>query len=121
MALSPGEDEKADVTDQVPSGLMARLKGGAKRTEEGLELDGKHGSYADLDPYEFGGSTSFEFRVRYANFDTDFARVFSFGQNNGNDMFLFTTRTMVEKRELPAVASRWSLREVSLPMRSLGT
>ena len=73
-----------DVTDRCSS-LMARLQGGARRTQEGLVLDGKDGSYAKLDPWPFGGPTSIEVYVRYANFDTHCARVFSFCQNNADD------------------------------------
>eukprot|EP00518_Triparma_eleuthera_P014348 CAMPEP_0182486982 /NCGR_PEP_ID=MMETSP1319-20130603/47670_1 /TAXON_ID=172717 /ORGANISM="Bolidomonas pacifica, Strain RCC208" /LENGTH=126 /DNA_ID=CAMNT_0024689089 /DNA_START=72 /DNA_END=452 /DNA_ORIENTATION=- len=73
-----------NVTDRCSS-LMARLMGGARRTEEGLVLDGKDGTYASLDPWPFGGPTSIEVYVRYANFDTHFARVFNFSQNNDDD------------------------------------
>ena len=79
-----------NVKDQC-SGLMAKLKGGARRTEEGVVLDGKKGSfwkkgsYVKLDPWPIGGPTSIEVYVRYANFDTNYARVFWFGQNNGHD------------------------------------
>ena len=64
---------------------MVRLQGGARRTPEGLVLDGKKGTYAKLGPWPFGGPTSIEVYVRYANFDTDSAMVFWFGQNNDHD------------------------------------
>ena len=72
-----------DVTDHC-SGLMARLQGGAKRTKEGLVLDGKTG-YAKLDTWEWGGPTSLEVLVKYDSFDTNGANVLYFGQNNGHD------------------------------------
>ena len=74
-----------DVTDRC-SDRMARLKGGAVRTKEGLYLaKGKKG-WAQLDTWKFGGGpSSFETFVKYDNFDEDCAPAFYFGQNNGDD------------------------------------
>ena len=53
----------APVQDEC-SGLMARVKGGAVRTSQGLHLaKGKKG-YAEIDAWEWGGETSVEVRVR---------------------------------------------------------
>ena len=84
-----------DATDRCGSGLMARLQGTARRTEEGVVLNGKEGkkgkkggmftasvkavepvrSWVKLDPWPIGGPSSFEVYVRYANFDTNFETV----------------------------------------------
>lgn len=75
------------------SALMARLKGGARRTEEGLVLDGKHGSFAELDPYPFGGPTCFEMYVKYENLNTGWAHVYDFSQNNLDDQVLVSNNS----------------------------
>ena len=66
-----------DVKDAC-SDLMATLKGGAKRTEEGLVLRKGKGGYAKIDNWEWGGTTSFEVFVKYESFNEN-SRVFCFG------------------------------------------
>ena len=76
-----GREWEGSVKDKH-SDLKATLKGGAKRTEEGLVLDGKSG-YAEIDNWEWGGTTSIEFSVKYSSLDTNFAMVFAFGMESG--------------------------------------
>ena len=80
MCGFPGSWEVKDAC----SDLKATLKGGAKRTEEGLVLDGKKG-YAKIDNWEWGGTTSVEVLVKYDSFDTQYGKVFYFGANSGSD------------------------------------
>ena len=71
--------------DDMGSGLMARLEGGAKRTGDGLVLNGKKGYFAKLDTWELGGTTYFETYGNYESFDVDCARVIESGLNDGHD------------------------------------
>lgn len=50
--------------------LAARLKSGARCTDEGVEFDGV-GGHVVLDSWEWGGPTSFEILVKYSRLDNN--------------------------------------------------
>ena len=73
-----GHAGSLQIADTEPSSLRVTLHGEAKIGEEGLEINGSGGSFASIDSWEWGGTTSFEVYVEYDKFDTG-SRVFDFG------------------------------------------
>ncbi|CAE7679222.1 unnamed protein product, partial [Symbiodinium pilosum] len=59
----------ADVSEvhDAYSGVVARLRGGAKCGPAGVELDGRE-AFVEIDPWEWAGPVTFEARVRYNSY-----------------------------------------------------
>ncbi|GMH67555.1 hypothetical protein TrLO_g9398 [Triparma laevis f. longispina] len=57
---------------------------GATCTHSGISLDGSN-DYVDIDDFEFGGPTSFEFYVKFDSFTNTYSKVFDFANGAGSD------------------------------------
>ncbi|GMI08277.1 hypothetical protein TrVE_jg10467 [Triparma verrucosa] len=70
------------VTESVHETLLASPINGPTCGADGLSLDGND-DYADIDDFEFGGTTSFEVYVKYDSFN-NYSKVFKFGGSSDN-------------------------------------
>ncbi|GMH88396.1 hypothetical protein TrST_g13979 [Triparma strigata] len=71
------------VTDSIAGDLVATPMNGPVCGADGLRLDGNN-EYADIDDWEWGGTTSIEVYVKYDSFN-EYSRVFDFGNGENND------------------------------------
>ncbi|GMI15927.1 hypothetical protein TrVE_jg10219, partial [Triparma verrucosa] len=71
------------VTDSIAGDLVATPVNGPVCGGDGLRLDGNN-DYADIDDWEWGGTTSFEVYVKYDSFNI-YSRVFDFGSGGSSD------------------------------------
>jgi len=71
------------VTDSIGGDLVATPMNGPVCGADGLRLDGNN-EYADIDDWEWGGTTSIEVYVKYDSFN-EYSRVFDFGNGENND------------------------------------
>ena len=62
---------------------MLRLFQGPTCSRDGLRLDGSD-DYADIDDWEWGGTTSIEVYVKYNSFN-NYSRVFDLSNGGGSD------------------------------------
>ncbi|GMH73473.1 hypothetical protein TrST_g4716 [Triparma strigata] len=74
------------VTDNIAGDLVATPVNGPVCGADGLRLDGNN-DYADIDDWEWGGTTSIEVYVKYDSFN-DYSRVFDFSNGAGSDNVL---------------------------------
>ncbi|GMH97446.1 hypothetical protein TrST_g12666 [Triparma strigata] len=80
----PGDGATWTYYDDIIAGdLVATPKNGASCGADGLRLDGNN-DYADIDDWEWGGTTSIEVYVKYDSFN-DHSRVFDFSNGAGSD------------------------------------
>ncbi|GMH50183.1 hypothetical protein TL16_g00711 [Triparma laevis f. inornata] len=75
------ELQQSDVTDLYAPD--ATPMNGPACSADGLSLDGTN-DYADIDDWEWGGTTSFEVYVKCDGFNS-YSRVFDFGSGGGSD------------------------------------
>ncbi|GMH66849.1 hypothetical protein TL16_g04526 [Triparma laevis f. inornata] len=71
------------VTDSIAGDLVATPMNGPVCGADGLSLDGSD-DYADIDDWEWGGTTSFEVYVKYDSFNS-YSQVFNFGNGDSSD------------------------------------
>ncbi|GMH50045.1 hypothetical protein TrVE_jg3029, partial [Triparma verrucosa] len=92
------------VTDSIAGDLVATPKNGPICGADGLRLDGND-DYADVDDWEWGGTTSIEVYVKYDSINS-YSRVFGFGNGAESDNVVLCNKNIRTTIE-------WSVRQGS--------